>query len=240
MPFSSSAKSSCLFLLGALLCSVSTLSVASIVISGTRVIYPAAQKEVTIKLSNKGSGPVLIQSWVDNGDMSASPETIKTPFVLTPPINRLDPDKSQTLRLSYNGATLPTNKESIFWLNVLEIPAKKAGVKDKNFLNMAFRSRIKLFLRPDGLQGNANEAASALTWNTTTQGLRATNPTPFYVSLVHIGLAGNSQKAGVEGEMIAPMSSLDFKLSGAGTNRKINYSAVNDYGAITQHEATIK
>lgn len=240
MFFSYSAKSSGLFLLGALLCSVSTLSVASIVISGTRVIYPAAQKEVTVKLSNKGSGPVLIQSWIDNGDMSAKPETIKTPFILTPPINRLDPDKSQTLRLSYNGATLPANKESVFWLNVLEIPAKKSGAEDKNLLNMAFRSRIKLFFRPDGLQGNANDAASALTWNTTAQGLRATNATPYYVSLVQIGLAGNSQKAGVEGEMIAPMSSLEFKLPGAGSQNKISYSAVNDYGAITAHEATVK
>lgn len=58
---------------------------ASVVISGTRVIYPADAKEVSVKINNGGPSPVLLQSWIDNGDVNAKPSAIKVPFVLTPP-----------------------------------------------------------------------------------------------------------------------------------------------------------
>ncbi|OWF72242.1 pilus assembly protein PapD, partial [Yersinia frederiksenii] len=48
---------------------------ASVVITGTRVIYPEKQKEVTVKVNNTGTGPVVLQSWIDNGDVNARPET---------------------------------------------------------------------------------------------------------------------------------------------------------------------
>lgn len=55
-------------------------ALAGIVITGTRVIYPEGEREVMVKVENKGDKPVLIQSWVDDGDAEASPETTKAPF----------------------------------------------------------------------------------------------------------------------------------------------------------------
>lgn len=68
----------------------STLSVfasvaqADIVINGTRVIYKEKDKIVTMRLENKGSRPLLVQSWLDTGDDNADPATIKVPFNATP------------------------------------------------------------------------------------------------------------------------------------------------------------
>src|SRR5471030_1046090 len=166
-----------------LLCLTSVSAWSSVVISGTRVIYPAGQKEVTVKLDNVGNAPVLIQSWIDNGDADAKPEKISVPFILTPPINRVEPKKGQTLRLSYTGAPLPNNKESVFWLNVLEIPAKAKTEGQDNYLQVAFRSRIKLFFRPQGLAGNPNDAVKSVTWKPDANGVVANNPTPYFVSL---------------------------------------------------------
>lgn len=67
----------------------------SVVISGTRVIYPATEREVTVKMENKGSSPVLIQSWVDNGDQNSTPDTAKAPFLLTPRLTVLMPEKDR-------------------------------------------------------------------------------------------------------------------------------------------------
>ncbi|HGY8840292.1 TPA: fimbria/pilus periplasmic chaperone, partial [Escherichia coli] len=92
---------------------------ANVVITGTRVIYPAGQHNVNVQLTNVGISPSLIQAWIDNGDPKAAPETIKTPFVITPPIARIDGNKGQTLRLSYTGEPLPADRESVFYLNVL-------------------------------------------------------------------------------------------------------------------------
>ena len=105
---------------------------ASIVITGTRVIYSQGERSVSVKLNNNGKSPVLIQSWVDDGVMSKSPDTSTAPFIVTPPINRVDPGKGQTLQISFTGKHLPSDKESVFWLNVLEVPARNSAKKDNN------------------------------------------------------------------------------------------------------------
>jgi chaperone protein EcpD len=213
----------------------SASALASITITGTRVVYPADAKEVSVKINNVGKSPVLLQSWLDDGDPNAKPETIRVPFTLTPPINRVDPDKSQTLRIGYTGNSLPGDRESVFWLNVLEIPAKYKGPVDANYLQVAFRTRIKLFYRPASLAGDANEAAKQLTWKSLGKELRAENGSPYYVSLVEISANGKK----VEGEMIAPFSSRNFKLSAA-SGAQLKGEFVNDYGAINSFTATVK
>ncbi|WP_164737994.1 fimbrial biogenesis chaperone, partial [Xanthomonas perforans] len=88
-------------------------AMAGVVITGTRVVYPANQREVTVKLNNNGTVPALVQSWVDTGDMASSPTSSNAPFVLSPPVFRVDPSKGQSLRLMFTGAPLPQNKESV-------------------------------------------------------------------------------------------------------------------------------
>jgi chaperone protein EcpD len=213
----------------------SSSSLASVVLSGTRVIYPSDAKEVSVKINNVGPSPVLLQSWIDNGDPNAKPAAIKVPFVLTPPMNRVEQGKGQTLRISYAGGTLPMDKESVFWLNVLEVPAKSEAKTNENRLQMAFRTRIKLFYRPAGLQGNANDAPKAVTWNTQGGKVQATNPTPFYVNFVNLSVNGKK----LDNAMVAPRSSMVLNLTGSGGN-KISGSFVNDYGAVNAFDAVIK
>lgn len=210
-------------------------SIASAVISGTRVIYPSDSKEVSVKISNNGSAPVLIQSWIDNGDQNARPSAIKVPFVLTPPMNRVDAGKGQTLRISYTGANLPTDKESVYWLNVLEVPGKNQAKAADNTLQMAFRSRIKLFFRPAGLQGNANDAPKSVTWQANGSSIQASNPTPYYVNFVNLSVNGKK----VEAAMVPPRSSMTVELPGK-PGSKISGAFINDYGAINNYTADIK
>lgn len=213
---------------------------ASVVISGTRVIYPENQKEVTVKVTNMGSGPVVLQSWIDNGDVNARPETLKVPFVLTPPINRVEPNKSQTLRISYTGTTLPKDRESVFWLNILEIPAKADANSKQNYLQMAYRSRIKLFFRPQGLIGNPNDAAKSLVWTKVSGGLKATNSTPFHISLVTVGVNIGGKPSRIEGQMISPNDSMTFALPGNSSVSTVDIEFVNDYGAVNKLSQAIK
>lgn len=215
---------------------------ASVVITGTRVIYPSDANEVSIKMNNNGESPVLVQSWLDKGDINAKPENLQVPFTLTPPINRVDAGKGQTLRLNYTGTALPNNKESIFWLNVLEVPAKTKQ-SDKNLLQMAFRTRIKVFFRPSGLSGNANDAVESLVWNTTPNGLKVTNPTPFYVSLSDIAAQVNGKIVNGELDMVEPKASREFQLndfSKISHGSKIDVNYINDYGAVGIYKAVIQ
>lgn len=229
--------SSFLFRLGVLsaLCLFSVGLMASAVISGTRVIYSSDSKEVSVKITNNGPAPVLIQSWIDNGNQYARPSTIKVPFVLTPPINRVDAGKGQTLRISYTGASLPTDKETVYWLNVLEVPGKDKSKSANNTLQMAFHSRIKLFYRPASLQGNVNDAPKSVTWHSKGNSLQAMNPTPYYVNFVNLSLNGKK----VEAAMVSPRSTMTVELPGKPGGR-IRGAYVNDYGAVNNYSADIK
>lgn len=225
-------RQSCLF---AAVTLFSVTAQASVVINGTRVIYPSDAKEVSVKINNNGPSPVLLQSWIDNGDANAKPSAIKVPFVLTPPMNRVESGKGQTLRISYAGDALPMDRESVFWLNVLEVPAKSQAKSEENRLQMAFRSRIKLFYRPAGLEGNANEAAKAITWSAQNNRIQAANPTPYYVSLVNLSVNGKK----LDHAMVAPRSTMLLDLAGNAGN-KVSGSFVNDYGAVNAFEAVVK
>ena len=154
-------------ILASLVCSQ---AMAGVVITGTRLVYPASQKEITVKLNNNGSKPALVQAWVDTGDVQSSPTSSKAPFLLSPPVSRIDPSKGQSLRLMFTGASLPANKESVFWFNILEIPPKAEGPVEMNVLQMAFRSRIKIFYRPDGLPGSPSDAPQQVQWKVIADG----------------------------------------------------------------------
>ncbi|WP_368639076.1 molecular chaperone [Salmonella enterica] len=62
---------------------------SSIQISNTRVIYPAAEKDVSVLITNPGKYPVLLQSWIDDGQPDVKSDNLRTPFVLTPPLARV-------------------------------------------------------------------------------------------------------------------------------------------------------
>ncbi|HCB1498029.1 chaperone protein EcpD [Klebsiella oxytoca] len=217
---------------------------ASVIVNGTRVVYNGQEKEVSVRLTNTGTLPVLVQSWIDDGDMNAKPDRIRSPFTLTPPINRINADKSQTLRISYTGSpALPQNKESVYWLNLLEVPAAK---KDNsiNKLNVAFRTRIKLFYRPAGLADKAKvtEAAEKIRWSISGGKLTATNSSPYYISLVSVSFKNAGSSGSIEGEMVPPMGSYTFNLPAsvrAGAGSLLTYEYVNDWGALRKVEYTL-
>jgi len=223
---------------------------ADVVISGTRVVYPGRAREVTVQLTNNGASPSLVQAWLDSGNPKVSPDKSDAPFVLTPPIFRLDPHKGQTLRLMYTGQPLPQDRESVFWLNVLEVPPAPTGHAARNYLQLAIRSRIKVFFRPHGLPGRANDAPSALHWRVVPAdaggfALECDNPTPYHVSFSRLGVAvGGQAYAYDKGGMVDPMGKARFPLAGlasvppAGT--EVDFTTINDYGADVVRKAALQ
>ncbi|EJA0673690.1 fimbria/pilus periplasmic chaperone, partial [Salmonella enterica] len=124
---------------------------AGVVIYGTRIIYPAEKNEVLVQLMNQGGRSSLVQSWIDDGDTSLPPEKIKVPFLLTPPVAKVAGDSGQQIKIKKMPNMLPNNKESLFYLNVLDIPPNNPNSTGKNVLKFAMQNRIKLFYRPKGI-----------------------------------------------------------------------------------------
>ncbi|QVN11966.1 fimbria/pilus periplasmic chaperone [Burkholderia sp. LAS2] len=215
---------------------------ASVVIGGTRVVYPEKEREVTVKLTNEGDRPSLVQAWIDDGNANALPDESKVPFTLTPPLFRLDPKKGQSLRLIYTQEPLAQDKETLYWLNVLDVPPQAADDADTpNLLQLAFRSRIKLFFRPAALQGVADEAAEKVTWNFAPKAgggyaLQAKNPTPYHVTFTKLTVkSGGTIWTDDKGGMVKPGATEQFDVGSVqsmpGAPIQVDYTFLNDYGA---------
>lgn len=225
-------------------------SQASVVIGGTRVVYPAQDKEVTIKLTNEGAKPAMVQVWLDDGDEKSTPDTARVPFTVSPPIFRMDPAKGQSVRVVYTQEALATDKETLFWVNVLEVPPKAAANDDRNLLQFAFRTRIKLFFRPQGLPGDVNGAPAQLTWRlqpaATGKGmaLEVTNPTPYHVNFAGVGIqVGDKDIAHGDGGMVTPGATTQFALPSLAAmpagDARASFSIITDFGAVSPMTAPL-
>jgi len=222
---------------------------ATVVIGGTRVVFPARDGEVTVRLSNVGNTPALIEVWIDNGDPRSTPDKVDTPFLITPPLFRMDAHKDQSLRILATSPHLPADRESLFWLNVLEVPPKPTGQETagKNMLQFAVRSRLKLFYRPAKLPGDALKAAGQLTWKARLDGqnviLDAHNPSPYYITVSKLSLTiGDKPYAAATG-MVAPFGDLRLAVKGLANvpvpGTALSYTTINDYGAADAHKGAI-
>lgn len=196
---------------------------ASVTLGGTRLIYDASQREASISVTNgQQAVPHLIQSWVEADGSSVD----KTPFIVTPPLFRLDAGRENTLRVVYTGETaLPDNKESLYWLNVKSIPAVERS--DQNRLLIAVKSRIKIFYRPASLNNeNAAEAWRKLAFSHSNGRLIINNPTPYYVSLFSLKSGSNMIK---NPPMVAPFSDVSV----TSPRGDVTWQAINDFGGVT-------
>ncbi|WP_266171123.1 fimbria/pilus periplasmic chaperone [Dyella subtropica] len=228
---------------------------ADIVINGTRVIYSAKEREVTVQLTNdEKTDPRLVRAWIDSGDVHEPPDHIDVPFTLTPPMFRLDAGRSQALRIMYipgsdKARSLPKDKESVFWLNVLAVPPKPADAADGNILQFAFRTRIKLFFRSEGLVGRPDGAPAQLTWKLVSSGaepaLEVHNPSAYHISFAKVALrVGGKDIQSDAPPMLSPGSTGRYVLKGLthtpDATAEVHFSAVDDYGGEQTYAAKLQ
>jgi chaperone protein EcpD len=208
---------------------------AGIVLNTTRIIYPAKDKEVSFGVHNHGGGEILLQSWLESDTEGA----VDLPFVITPALARMPGDGKQLLRIMYAGADMPQDRESVFWLNVQEIPQ----VAGENALQIAIRQRIKVFFRPQGLKDEPAKAPDELQWRLLGGDvLQVSNPGPYHVSMVRIEVQdGATQVMKKDSQMLAPKQSLNLTLARPAEGRPLNlsFTSINDFGAQVPYRATL-
>ncbi|MDC7860814.1 pilus assembly protein [Pantoea ananatis] len=218
------------------------VAVAGMTISGTRVIFPGSEKEQTVRTNNKNNTPSLVQVWVDDGNKNTDINNIKVPFTATPPVYRVEPGKGQSVRLIYNGMPLPQDRESMFWFNMLEIPPMNEKAKETDRLELAFRTRIKIFYRPAALKSSSANEFEKLRWEiiSPARGIKVSNPTPYYFSFDSaIAYSGDTQYP-LATDMIQPFGSKEFVLANKNkvpaTIGSVEVRLINDYGGVVKYQ----
>lgn len=208
---------------GLVLASGLSAAQAGVVIGGTRVIYDGNKKEASLSVNNPDNVPYLIQSWVETQTGGAE----KAPFIITPPLYRLDNNQQNIMRIVRAG-NLPENKESMFWLNIKAIPSA-ARNENANTLQVAVKTRIKLIYRPAALKNSSpEEEANTLRWSRAGNSVQVTNPSAYYINFNSISMNGKTLD---DVTYVAPGATARFNLP-AGTNGgSLTFKIINDYGA---------
>ena len=204
----------------ALLSLTLTSASAGVVIGGTRIIFDGAKKEASISITNPDDVPYLIQSWIDVQDGQSG----KAPFIITPPLYRLDGGQKNLERIVMTGS-LPQGQESLFWLNIKAIPSAS---KQMNSLQIAVKTRIKLIYRPESLRASTpEEQTNKLTWHRAGNALQVNNPTPYIINFNEITVGGKKLD---DVTYVMPSGSVRFPLSNGTNGNTLTFKVINDYG----------
>ncbi|ATM00995.1 fimbrial chaperone protein [Aeromonas sp. CA23] len=214
---------------------------ASVVMSTTRVIYNEGVKSASIQLKNNDEFPYLIQAWTDEGDESSLPDTQGGPVIALPSLFKVYPKAGQSIRIVIDNAKLPKDKESVFFLNALQIPAQSNSDASRNKMVVMVKNRIKVFYRPKSIMGSSDQAGESLSFsmgvNAGRPVLVVKNPSSYHVSLSRVEVRSAGGKGvTVLPEMISPQSNRNLHFENkvsmqANKPLDITYFYVNDYGA---------
>ncbi|AVR67970.1 MULTISPECIES: fimbrial biogenesis chaperone [Pseudomonas aeruginosa group] len=179
---------------------------AGVTAERTRVVIAEGQREASLLLVNQNAYPVIVQAWIDDGDLDSTPQTARAPFMPLPPVFRLDPGKQRSLRLLRTGQALPGDREALYWLNIYEIPPRpgEPPAEGQSRLTVTLRTQMKVIHRPRALARAAEEAPRQLRFQRQGKALLVENPTAYFVSL-----AGAEQEDGaplLSALLLAPFS----------------------------------
>jgi P pilus assembly protein, chaperone PapD len=229
-------KGLALALVGMLL---SVCAQASVVMTGSRIIYPADSREVSVQLTNRDAFPGVVQVWLDDGDAQSTPQTARAPFVTTPPVFRLAANAGQTVRLRYVGKEVLQDRESLWWFNFIQIPPVEKGAQADNQLMVMVRSRVKVLMRPKGLTGSPLEmAATSRVWLRDGK-IFLRNNSGYYLALSSLELSGAGKKQRIQSETVAPWSTVSWPARVAQIN-EAQMRWINDQGATLKKAVAVE
>lgn len=232
-----------LILLSALIFSCLQPALGSIIVGASRIIFHESCSSQSVEINNRSSN----QPWLINVGISDNlvTGTSSSAFIATPALFRVESGGGNAVRIIKKTNDLPRDRESVFYLNVMAIPAGKAGDNNRDgqlggALQVATGNTVKLFYRPAGLPLTQKEAMGKLQFSRDSQGLSVYNPTPYYISLRKLSIDGKPIKLNIIAgtSMVAPYSSNNYRFNGQAV--RAEWSAINDYGGKETFHATIK
>ncbi|MEG5888275.1 fimbria/pilus periplasmic chaperone [Enterobacter ludwigii] len=205
---------------------------AALTVDRSRLIFNEGEKSVSLNVTNRNeAAPYLAQGWIEDGDEKKIPG----PLMVLPPVQRVEAGGKTLVRIQAlpDTASLPEDRESVFYFNLREIPPKS---DKKNVLTLAMQTRLKVFWRPQSIKVDPMldtlPGTESLTLTKQGDKYRVNNPTPYHFSFVEArkSVTGKGIDS-FEAVMVNPKSNatLPLDVSAAGTSPVLIF--VNDYGS---------
>ncbi|EKT4485042.1 fimbrial biogenesis chaperone [Pseudomonas putida] len=221
--------------LGICLAAILQPAQAALTVNTTRIVFDSDKRSTSVVIANPSPRPYAVQSWVN----TAKDDTdTAVPLATSPGLFRLDPGKEQMVQISRLPNKLPQDRETLFYFNVQEIP--EVIPEDVNVLNIALRTRLKLFYRPSELKDRPVDRIGELKWSVR-QGrgrvqLVVDNPTPYHYTFgrLEVSTAGTTEAIQAMA-MAPPFGQQVYKLARIKSVKalQLTFTTINDYGVAT-------
>nr|WP_318384187.1 molecular chaperone [uncultured Enterobacter sp.] len=224
---------------------------AGIVASSTRLVYKDDKSEQTLMLANTNKYPVIVQTWTDNGDTSGTSDQANAPFIPVPSVFRMEPAGIKGMKVIYRGDRLPQDRESVYWLNIYEIPpiAKK---EEGAHIELAINTQLKIFYRPGSLSDDPQLALKKMKFTVQdkngVQVIHCQNDTPFYASFGQMSVDIDGKKYFSDQQMdmmTAPFSGHDYRILIPNSKvslhgQMLDFILYDDHGKSIKHVARLQ
>lgn len=207
-------------------------AMAAFSLSGTRFIYEEGKKNISFEVSNGAKETYGGQVWVDNTTQNKDDVYI----VPSPPFFKVKPEQKQIIRLINVNQSLPKAHESLFWLNVQEVPPKPTQTEG-SILAIAMNTQVKLLYRPKAIIDGRKDAEKKIRIVQKGGQTLLKNPTPYYFAVVGIKHSDKEVKLSEKTQnalaQLAPYSEVNL---GTEVQGNVSVDAINDWGGVQSYE----
>ena len=208
-------------------------AMAAFVLNGTRFIYEEGKRNVSFEVTNNADDTYGGQVWVDNVSQNNGVYMIPAP-----PFFKIAPKEKQIVRImNLDGKLLPKDRESLFWLNVQEIPPKPKT--DGNVLAVAVNTRVKLFFRPKNLIMDRKGAEKKIQIVHRGNSTFLKNPTPYYFAITKVRANGRDVPLSSDEDrrlsMFSPFEEVAVSKFPVGA-KEVTVVSINDWGGVENYK----
>ncbi|HHO9750372.1 fimbrial chaperone [Citrobacter braakii] len=223
------------FFISASLLLFTASSHAAFALNSTRYVFDEKRENISVQVDNQSTQEYGGQIWIENQDQDDK----NVYFVPSPTFFKVADQHKQILRILKINDALPKDKESLFWINVQEIP--KAPKDGTNALSIALHTQVKMIYRPDILKDKRENAEKNIKLINDESSTVLFNDSPYYFAVINVKQNGKNVNLGDDVKnkiaVFSPFEkiSLNKKLTG-----NISFVAFDDYGVdreynISQH-----
>ncbi|EPL0836689.1 fimbrial biogenesis chaperone [Klebsiella aerogenes] len=200
--------------------------------SRNRLIFPSSSHAISLTINNHGKDAQK-DLYLVQANVSKDPDQKeRAPFIVTPPLFRLEANSENEMRIMPAGAALPNDRESVFYFSATVIPstpeAGKTGVSQVTF---ATRTILKMFWRPSEISMTQQASTELVKFIRTDGAVVVQNPTPYYQSFAYLAFDGQEYNLDKGESMVPPFGELHFPH--AGSVSQVTWQVMNDYGGTT-------
>lgn len=220
--------------------------------SFSRVVLMEEDKGgATVEVRNNSDNLYLVQSQIHAADankgrpVNESPGDVALPFMVLPPLKRLEPHAELPLRILATPEArerLPRDRESLFFISSKSIPSVPAPSDDEKKSGgrvvLALVNSIKLYYRPAGLKKQAmDEVAASLTFSRTGKELRVHNASAYYITFSSLSVGGAALNSNELQAMVPPKGEQAYLLPARATDSVVRWQLIDEYGLPTDEQS---